>query len=151
MNSGSSTPSFCSSPASYFSSSKLPSPDYHTGGGYTQEPWSAAPRPTSGFETSSDRRTSQPRVSATQELIARSAASIPPPPAPRSPFSRSTVGRDISSFSLDTTTYSSTALRNDAAAFQSGLVRLSPLTCCGGRCGCPPDTCRCGDDCNGCR
>lgn len=76
------------------------------------------------------------RGSFTKDLIARSAASIPPPP-PLTHQSR-TCGGPISSFMLNSTNtvvYSSTALRNKAAGFSVGLVSLSPLdatTCCGG-------------------
>ncbi|KAI0791776.1 hypothetical protein C8Q75DRAFT_53308 [Abortiporus biennis] len=31
-----------------------------------------------------------------------------------------------------------------------GLVRLPKLECCSGKCGCPGDTCACGDKCDGC-
>ncbi|KAG8984280.1 hypothetical protein FRB94_006192 [Tulasnella sp. JGI-2019a] len=79
-----------------------------------------------------------PRGSFTKDLIARSAASIPPPPSLT--HQSRTCGGPTSSFTLNSTNtvvYSSTALRNKAAGFSVGLVSLSPLdaaTCCGGRC-----------------
>ena len=75
---------------------------------------------------SNDRR-SHPRISATQELIARSAASIPPPPN-GSPYPRS-VGRDIGFFALESKPSNAYPLlppiKGDG--FQRGnMVHLSP-------------------------
>lgn len=126
------TPSNSSLPSSYFPSSATSSPSLtaRSGMSYTLHP-PPQPQTQQGVRPQSSAHPS--KSSFTKDLIARSAAAIPPPPSLTMNQSRTCSG-PTSSFALNSTNtvvYSHTALRNNAVGLSVGLVRLSPLASCG--------------------
>lgn len=74
------------------------------------------------------------------------AAAIPPPPAQRS-SSMALDGSNVTVYPLSL--FEGEGKNADEVGRAFGLVQLPKLHCCAGRCGCPGDSCACGDNCDG--
>ncbi|KIP06609.1 hypothetical protein PHLGIDRAFT_451232 [Phlebiopsis gigantea 11061_1 CR5-6] len=81
-------------------------------------------------------------------LIARAAAALPPPPLPSSRVGMLLDPMNMTMYPQSLFADEGRRLGERGPAF--GLVRLSKLSCCAGKCGCPGDNCGCGESCDGC-
>lgn len=74
------------------------------------------------------------------------AAAIPPPPIQRA----STIALDGSNVTVyPRSLFDGEGKNSDEVGRAFGLVQVPKLECCAGRCGCPGDSCGCGDGCGG--
>ena len=81
------------------------------------------------------------------EAFFAKAASIPPPPPERA-FARTLDPMNITVYPMALFNGEAKTLGERGPSF--GLVQLPKLECCAGRCGCPGDSCACGQNCDGC-
>lgn len=80
-------------------------------------------------------------------FFARAFANIPPPPAQRA-FAINLDPTNVTVYPKSLFDDEARNLGERGPAF--GLVQLPKLECCNGRCGCPGESCGCGESCNGC-
>jgi hypothetical protein len=105
--------------------------------------------PSTAYGAASVSVASDPAMSFIDTFFARVAATIPPPPMSRASASAASFDpMNITVYPPSLFFGEGSRLDEQGPAF--GLVQLPKLECCSGKCGCPGDTCDCGQECDGC-